>query len=107
MISKRLLTFCAIMVCCPALSAHNMIVKKGSFVCKTLTALNYAERMALEQPTLSEHRSTVNNKCTTIIDDTKVTAFSIGVSAKVELFELGNLKVYYVNSRDLSHKENF
>lgn len=89
-----------------ALAAHaqaapNMQLANGSVACKTITTLNYAERMLINEPVLEVQRAEVNNSCTHTTDDKPVTAFDIGVTAKVEFFALGKLDVYYVNTRDL------
>jgi hypothetical protein len=86
-----------------ASAAPNMSLVKGSFACKTLTTLNYAERMVINEPVLEVQKAEVNNSCTTIGEDKAVTAFDIGVTAKVEFFALGKLDVYYVNTRDLTN----
>lgn len=88
----------------PAFAAPNMILVKESFACRTLTTLNYAERMSINEPVLEIQKSEVNNNCTTVYEDKEVTAFDIGVTAKVEFFALGKLDIYYVNSRDLRNK---
>lgn len=82
-------------------AAPNMLLAESSIACKTLTTLNYAERMMINEPVLEIHRSEVNNTCTTTAEDKEVTAFDIGVTSKVEFFALGKLDVYYVNTRDL------
>tara|TARA_B100001057_G_scaffold494165_2_gene590173 strand:- start:452 stop:775 length:324 start_codon:yes stop_codon:yes gene_type:complete len=86
-----------------AVAAPNMGLKSGSFACKTLTTLNYAERMVLNEPVLEVQKAEVNNSCTTLKHDIEVTAFDVGVTAKVEFFALGKLDVYYVNTRDLTN----
>lgn len=82
-------------------AAPNMQLASKSIACKTLTTLNYAERMLINEPVLEVQRAEVNNSCTTTNQDKSVTAFDIGVTAKVEFFALGKLDVYYVNTRDL------
>ena len=82
-------------------AAPNMAISKGSIACKTLTTLNYAERMLINEPVLQVQKAEVNNSCTTMPQRKLVTAFDIGVTAKVEFFALGKLDVYYVNTRDL------
>lgn len=84
-----------------AQAAPNMQLAAKSVACKTLTTLNYAERMLINEPVLEVQLAEVNNSCTTIPQDKDVTAFDIGVTAKVEFFALGKLDVYYVNTRDL------
>lgn len=84
-----------------ALSAPNMELTSGSIACKTITTLNYAERMQMNEPVLEIQKAEVNNNCTTMQNDKSVTAFDIGVTSKVEFFALGKLDVYYVNTRDL------
>lgn len=84
-----------------SLSAPNMQLASESVACKTLTTLNYAERMLINEPVLEVQKSEVNNSCTTVSEDKEVTAFDIGVTSKVEFFALGKLDVYYVNTRDL------
>lgn len=84
-----------------AQAAPNMQLSEDSVACKTLTTLSYAERMLINEPVLEVQRSEVNNSCTTTQDKKLVTAFDIGVTAKVEFFALGKLDVYYVNTRDL------
>ncbi len=85
----------------PVNAAPNMQLAAKSVACKTLTTLNYAERMLINEPVLEVQLAEVNNSCTTIPQDKDVTAFDIGVTAKVEFFALGKLDVYYVNTRDL------
>lgn len=82
-------------------AAPNMQLSAKSVACKTLTTLNYAERMLINEPVLEVQRAEVNNSCTHTQNDKLVTAFDIGVTAKVEFFALGKLDVYYVNTRDL------
>ncbi|AUR82954.1 hypothetical protein NVP1030O_38 [Vibrio phage 1.030.O._10N.222.55.F9] len=82
-------------------AAPNMQLAAKSVACKTLTTLNYAERMLINETVLEVQLAEVNNSCTTIPQDKGVTAFDIGVTAKVEFFALGKLDVYYVNTRDL------
>lgn len=82
-------------------AAPNMLLNGGSFACNTITNLEYAERMNFNEPVLEIQKAEVNNGCTTITEDKEVTAFDIGVTAKVEFFALGKLDVYYVNTRDL------
>jgi hypothetical protein len=89
-----------------ALAAPNMALSSGSVACKTLTTLNYAERMLMNEPVLEVQKAEVNNNCTTVKESREVTAFDIGVTAKVEFFALGKLDVYYVNSRDLIKHED-
>ena len=84
-----------------AQAAPNMQLKADSVACKTITTLKYAERMLINEPVLEVQRSEVNNSCTTTQEKKLVTAFDIGVTAKVEFFALGKLDVYYVNTRDL------
>lgn len=84
-----------------AVSAPNMQLNTGSFACKTLTTLNYAERMNMGEPVLEVQKAEVNNSCTTIDVVTEVTAYDIGVTSKVEFFALGKLERFYVNTRDL------
>ncbi|AUR98046.1 hypothetical protein NVP1246O_39 [Vibrio phage 1.246.O._10N.261.54.E10] len=82
-------------------AAPNMQLAAKSVACKTLTTLSYAERMLINETVLEVQLAEVNNSCTTIPQDKDVTAFDIGVTAKVEFFALGKLDVYYVNTRDL------
>ena len=84
-----------------AQAAPNMQLAKSSIACKTLTTLNYAERMLIDEPVLEVQKAEVNNSCTHTQTDRSVTAFDIGVTSKVEFFALGKLDVYYVNTRDL------
>ncbi|AKU42650.1 hypothetical protein [Vibrio phage H188] len=85
----------------PLQAAPNMHLAPNSVACKTLTTLKHAERMLINEPVLEVQRSEVNNSCTTTQELKEVTAFDIGVTAKVEFFALGQLDVYYVNTRDL------
>lgn len=82
-------------------ASPNMILKEGAVACKTLDSLNYAERIRTGNTVLEVHKSRVNNNCTTIDQDKNVTAFSVGVTSKVEFFALSKLDIYYVNTRDL------
>ena len=90
-----------LLACTCTVAAPNMMLSKGSVACKTLSTLNYAERMVINEPVLEVQKSEVNNSCTHTREDKQVTAFDIGVTSKVEFFALGKLDVYYVNSRDL------
>ncbi|AUR81441.1 TMhelix containing protein [Vibrio phage 1.005.O._10N.286.48.F2] len=92
---------CSFIYASNAQAAPNMQLAAKSVACKTLTTLNYAERMLINEPVLEVQLAEVNNSCTTIPQDKDVTAFDIGVTAKVEFFALGKLDVYYVNTRDL------
>lgn len=85
----------------PTIAAPNMVLEAGSVACKTIKTLNYAERMQMSEPVLEIQLAEVNNNCTTLQNDKPVTAFDIGVTSKVEFFALGDLDVYYVNTRDL------
>jgi len=82
-------------------AAPNMQLLKDSIACKTITTLNYAERMLINEPVLEVQKAEVNNSCTHTRENKLVTAFDIGVTSKVEFFALGKLDVYYVNTRDL------
>lgn len=82
-------------------AAPNMKIAVNSVACKTITTLKYAERMIIDEPVLEVQKAEVNNSCTHIQSDKLVTAFDIGVTARVEFFALGKLDVYYVNTRDL------
>tara|TARA_R110002012_G_C11575878_1_gene604871 strand:+ start:806 stop:1132 length:327 start_codon:yes stop_codon:yes gene_type:complete len=84
-----------------AQAAPNMQLAKDSVACRTLTTLKYAERMLINEPLLEVQKAEVNNSCTHTRTDRLVTAFDIGVTAKAELYALGQLDVYYVNTRDL------
>jgi hypothetical protein len=98
---KAALTALLLSVGTCAIAAPNMHLAPNSVACKTLTTLNYAERMLINEPVLEVQRAEVNNSCTTTQELKAVTAFDIGVTAKVEFFALGQLDVYYVNTRDL------
>lgn len=100
-ITKGILVAFASLAVFDATAAPNMHLAPHSVACKTLTTLNYAERMLINEPVLEVQRAEVNNSCTTTQELKAVTAFDIGVTAKVEFFALGQLDVYYVNTRDL------
>ena len=84
-----------------AQAAPNMKIAENSVACKTITTLKYAERMIIDEPVLEVQKAEVNNSCTHVQSEKQVTAFDIGVTARVEFFALGKLDVYYVNTRDL------
>jgi hypothetical protein len=98
---KAMLTALLLSVGTCAIAAPNMHLAPNSVACKTLTTLKHAERMLINEPVLEVQRAEVNNSCTTTQELKEVTAFDIGVTAKVEFFALGQLDVYYVNTRDL------
>jgi len=79
----------------------NMKLSKGATACKTVKTLGYAERIKLGEPVLESQRLEASNQCTTLDNVKPVTAFDIGVTAKVEFYVLGRLDVYYANARDL------
>lgn len=87
-------------------AAPNYQIDAGTVACKTLKTLNYAERIKRDEPVLEAQRAEMNNNCTTTNIVKPVTAFDIGVTAKVEFFALGRLDVYYIVNRDLQDITN-
>ena len=87
-----------------AQAAPNYTLAKGTVACKGLAEIGYVERLMLDERVTPEQKTEVHNSCTTLQDKKDLTAWSIGngkSNAKVEIFALGKLDVYYVNTRDL------
>ena len=85
-----------------ATAAPNYLLAEGTTACKHLKTLSIVARIKKDEYVPDMQRSEASNDCTLPMkEDKPVTAFDIGVTAKVEFFALGKLDVYYVNERDL------
>lgn len=99
------MTLALLFTCASVAAAPNMMINANDsntvFACSTLNTLDYAERMKMDEPLSSRHKAEVNNSCYPFESEMLVTAFDIGVASKVEVLVLDELKVLYINTRDL------
>jgi hypothetical protein len=98
---KATLTALLLSVGTCAIAAPNYELAAGTVICKHLRTLEFSERIKLGEYVTPTQAGEVNNDCSTLATRKQVTAISILLSSKVEFFALGQLDVYYVNTRDL------